>query len=131
MIEPEAEPEQEAPPNHYHGNEVRTLFIVGAVIMILDLAYAVNHLETTFAVSFAAIIVIGYAAGITTEKVWSAVLNAGVATVALPFFETYAVREYNLNGMSSFFWVNEALAVIFLVALYLSIRTLRWMLQAK
>lgn len=125
------QPEATQLPHHYHGDSVRTLFIIAALIMVLGLAFVVQNTTVPYSVSIVCILILGVSAGTTSQRIWSALLNAGVALVALLMFETYSVREYSVNGLTGFFWLNELLSFIFLLALYFGIRTLRWLLQTK
>lgn len=116
---------------HYHGDEVRVLFLVSAVVLIVAQSTGANlPLSSTGAVIAAIILVV--AAGVTNPAQsgihW---LNAIVAIVGTLLFGTSAVEHYRA-GISVFdpsFTAIEALALLSLVALYYTTRTIRGDIQ--
>jgi hypothetical protein len=121
-------PKREIP--HYHGDEVRILFLVGAIIMILARSTGAEFpLPTGLAVLGAALLVI--AAGITNpNQVWIHWVNAALALFGTLVFGRAAVTHYR-EGFAilepSFLYV-EVLALISLIALYFTTRTIRGLL---
>jgi hypothetical protein len=115
---------------HYHGDEVRVMFVVAAIIMILGQSTGAELPLSTFgSVLAAAALVI--AAGVTSPRLtrihW---INAAFSFVGTLIFGTTAVTSYR-DGVSIFdssFVYVEALALIALVSLYFTIRTLRGIL---
>lgn len=115
---------------HYHGDEVRGLFVVSALVIIFAQSTGAElPLSTTGAVFSAAVLVI--AAGITNPKqTWIHWVNAFFAIVGTLLFGTAAVDHYRA-GISVFepsFIYVEALAFLSLVALYYTTRTIRGIL---
>ncbi len=118
-------PEREIP--HYHGNGVRVLFVVSAVVLIVAQSTGAElPLGTTGAVVSAVLLVI--TAGITNPaQYWIHWANACIAIIGTLLFGTTAVDHYRAGfGVfdSSFMYV-EALALFSLMALYLTTRTIR------
>lgn len=112
---------------HYHGDGVRVIFVVGAVVLIVAQSTgAVLPLSTFEAVVCAIFLVI--AAGITNPAQhgihW---MNAFIALVGTLLFGTSAINHYRA-GLSIFdpsFVYIEALALLSLFALYFTTRTIR------
>jgi len=112
---------------HYHGDEARVLFFAGAVVLIVAQSTGADlPLSTAGAVISAVVLVV--AAGITNPaQGWIHWLNAFIAVYGTILFGMAAVDRYR-GGTSifdpSFFYI-EALALLSLVALYFTIRTIR------
>lgn len=118
-------PRHEIP--HYHGDAVRGLFVVGALVLIVAQSTGAElPLSTTGAVMSAVILVI--AAGITNPaQEWIHWLNAFLAIIGTLLFGTAAVAHYRagLSFFDSSFVFIEALMLLSLIALYLTTRTIR------
>lgn len=118
-------PRREIP--HYHGDSVRVIFFVSAILIIVAQSTGTNLPLSTFgAVATAVLLVV--AAGITNPaQFWIHWLNAIFALVGTLLFGTTAVGQYRA-GVSAFdpsFLNVEALALLSLVALYFTTRTIR------
>ncbi len=116
---------------HYHGDEARILFFIGAIILIVAQSTGAElPLSTMGAVVSAVLLVI--LAGITNPaEYWIHWLNAFIAIGGALLFGTTAVDRYRA-GVSLFdpsFIYIEALALIALVALYFTTRTIRGLAQ--
>ena len=116
---------------HYHGNEVRGIFVLGALVLIVAQSTGADlPLSTTQAVVSAVVLVI--TAGITNPaQYWIHWLNAFLAISGTLLFGTSAVEHYRA-GVSVFdpsFTYTEALALLSLIALYFTTRTIRGLLQ--
>lgn len=122
-------PRREIP--HYHGDQLRTIFVVSAVVLIVAQSTGAElPLSTLGAVISAAVLVI--AAGVT-NPVQSGIhwFNEVVALAGTLLFGSTAVDHYRA-GISFFdpsFIYIEALALLSLAALYLTTRTIRGILQ--
>ncbi len=116
---------------HYHGDEARIVFVVSAIVIIVAQSTGADlPLSTAGAVISAAILVI--AAGVTNPAQsgihW---FNALLAITGTLLFGTAAVNHYRA-GISLFdpsFTYLEALALLSLIALYLTTRTIRGITQ--
>ncbi|HUY05572.1 MAG TPA: hypothetical protein VMV62_02580 [Candidatus Paceibacterota bacterium] len=116
---------------HYHGDEVRMIFFVSAIILIVAQSTGAElPLSTSGAVISAVILVI--AAGVTNPSQSSIHwLDALLAVIGTVLFGTTAVEHYRA-GMSVFdasFAYTEALAILSLIALYFTTRTIRGTIQ--
>ncbi|HUY62852.1 MAG TPA: hypothetical protein VMV50_03670 [Candidatus Paceibacterota bacterium] len=116
---------------HYHGDAVRALFVLGALVLIVAQSTGADlPLSTTGSVVAAVILVI--AAGITNPaQTWIHWFNALLAAIGSLVFGESAFVHYR-QGVSVFdpsFAYIEAIAVISLIALYYTVRTIRGTLQ--
>jgi len=114
---------------HYYGDIVRFLFMLAAIIMLITLPFLVDKLPTSVYVSIFIILAIGILAGITNPlQKWMSVLNGVISTAALFTFEYYAVSSLTNSGIKNLYFItNQILAIVFLFALYYSIKTIRAM----
>lgn len=116
------------PLSHYYGDKVRQLFIAGAIIMAVFLPFFGHEIPSVASVSIVAILVLGVAAGLTSPKRrLTSLLDVLISLGAVVVFERVALEVYNLAGLNLFFVINQALAIIFLVALYYATKTMRGM----
>ena len=118
-------PRREIP--HYHGAGVRTIFVVGAVVLIVAQSTGADLPLSTFGAVISAVFLV-IAAGITNPAQhtihW---VNAFIAIVGTLLFGTTAVNHYRAGASlfdPSFIYV-EALTILSLMALYLTTRTIR------
>ncbi|MBU6388301.1 hypothetical protein KGQ72_00245 [Patescibacteria group bacterium] len=112
---------------HYHGDEVRVLFVVSAIVLIVAQSTGAElPLSTTGAVVSAVLLVV--TAGITNPaQGWIHWLNAFIAVYGTLLFGMSAVNHYRA-GISFFdasFSYIETLALLSLIALYFTTRTIR------
>lgn len=112
---------------HYHGDAARILFVVGAILLIVAKSTGADIPLSTFATVASAVMLV-VAAGITNPaQFWIHWINACIATYGTILFGTTAVEHYRA-GISildvSFLYV-EALALLSLIALYFTTRTVR------
>ncbi len=109
-------------------DNVRKLFIVAGIIMILDLPFV--HKELPIPLSLSILIILGIAifAGMTSPKDrYVDFLDTLLSMGGFIIFQYSAVQIY-LSGDSLFdflFLTNEALALIFFFATYYSVQSLR------
>ena len=117
---------------HYHGDGVRVLFVVSAIVLIVAQSTGAELPLSTLGTVVSAVMLV-IAAGITNpmqyEIHWA---NALIAIAGTLLFGTTAVSNYRA-GMSFFdpsFVYVEALALLSLIALYFTTRTIRGITQA-
>lgn len=118
-------PHREIP--HYHGDAVRVLFVASAILLIVAKSTGAELPLSTFGTVAAAVMLV-VAAGITNPtQFWIHWANAFLAIVGTVLFGTTAVEHYRAGTSffdSSFMFI-EALALLALVALYFTTRTIR------
>lgn len=116
---------------HYHGDSVRTLFIIGGLIMIISYPFFSSFIKAPIAFSIIGVIALAIFGGLMNPKQkWVMAMNAIIPIAAFAVFEYAAVYTYlNLSPVRdihvAFFWVNQVLSVIFFSAAYLATKTLR------
>lgn len=114
-------------PPHYHGVAVRILFIAAALVLLIAASTgATLPLSDTMAVLTAIALMI--AAGITNpEQTWIHWINGGIAMIESVLFALGAIGYYRISRsiFDPTFLFTEILAVIFLLALYFSTKTVR------
>jgi len=118
---------------HYYGDIVRKLFFAAAILMLAGLPFFADRLPVSTIESLVIIVAIGFFAGLTNPvEPFPAIINTLTSAVAVVVFEYYAVLNYQLNSVGdSLFLVDQALAIIFLFALYYGTKTLRAMIVDK
>lgn len=114
---------------HYHGDEVRALFFAGALVLIVAQSTGADLPISTFGAVVTAVVLV-VAAGITNPgQSWIHWLNALLAVSGTLLFGMAAVEHYRA-GMSIIdpsFTYTEILALLSLIALYFTTRTIRGM----
>ena len=114
--------------SHYYGDSVRQLLLAAAALMLIGMPFYTDDLsvELPFIIIAAVVLVIVAA---LTSPMKSAVISADVVVsgVGLVIFEIWAILGYGESTTVQFV-LREALAVLFLFALYFSTKTLRSML---
>jgi hypothetical protein len=116
---------------HYYGDIVRKLFFAAAILMLAGLPFFNDQLPVSTIWSLAAIVTIGFLAGITNPvKQLPAWINTIASGVGVIIFEYFSVENFQTSygGPSALFYANQALAIIFLAALYFGTKTLRAMI---
>ena len=114
--------------SHYYGDSVRQILLAAAALMLVGMPFYTDDLsvEMPFIVIAAVVLVIVAA---LTSPMKSAVISADVIVsgVGLIIFEIWAILGYGESTVLQFV-LREALAILFLFALYFSSKTLRSML---
>lgn len=122
-------------PEHYYGDSVRKLMLLGGIIMIFAYPFFQAYTGVPLALSILFALAIVCLAGLQhPTHAWIAVLNTLASTVAFVAFEYKAVTFYLspfFNEAPLFFWVNQLLSLIFLLAVYYSTKTARSQLLQK
>lgn len=122
-------PHHEIP--HYHGDGVRALFVASAVLLIVAKSTGAELPLSTFGTVVAAVILV-IAAGVTNPASrgihW---LNAALSVMGTLLFGRTAVNHYSAgtNIADTSFLFVEALALLSLIALYFTTRTIRGIKQ--
>lgn len=114
---------------HYYGDIVRKLFLSSAIFIIIVLPFMVNYIEVPVYVSILAALFISVFAGITNPlQKWVVIFDFGIAFLGAFIFELAAINGYTTYSLTHrTFWVNQIEAVIFIIALYYSTKTVRGM----
>ena len=108
---------------HYYGNEVRVLFVICAVLLFVLTPIFGNILPgTIYFIPLSSAILLLLAA-LTNPKVkWVIAIDCIAAGAFLVFVEVAALRLYT-SGSSSAFVAREVIGLMFMLALYFSLKT--------
>jgi hypothetical protein len=112
---------------HYHGDTVRILFLISAIVMLIAETTGASLPLTTFSILTLAILLV-VAAGITNPaQTWIHYINIALAVFGTITFGLYAIREYQATGefLTQTYIFAEVLALILLVAVYYATKTVR------
>lgn len=113
---------------HYYGDMVRTLFLVGAIIMLLTLPFGPTITNVSSTMVLLVILLLSITAGITNpQQTWINIVNLGISLIAFIVFEYHALTNDfpSKNELIVPFFINQILAIIFLIAIYYSVKTVR------
>lgn len=112
---------------HYYGDIVRYLFLSAGVLMLIGLPIFQDYINLPVIISVCAIAILGIAAGLTNpQQMMSATANFVVAIAGFIIFAYNSVVAYgNEIADDKFLLSNVVLGVLFLFALYFSMKTLR------
>jgi phosphatidylserine synthase len=122
---------------HYYGDSIRVIFIVSGIVMLCSFPFFSSLVGLPAIVSIIGIMVLVVLGGLLSPvSRWVFVVSSIVPMAGFALFEYYAYYAYtNLSSLVPthvyFFWVNQFLALMFFFATYLSIKTLRGMIQSK
>ncbi len=123
----EMPPEDPSKIPHYYGDYVRQLFLAIAAILVVVIPIWKDFLPVNILIEISAIVALVILAGLTNpSKKWTIVFDTVLAALGVVAFETAAVSMW--SGTSFFlFGMREVVSLLFLFALYFSIKTLRSM----
>src|SRR3989344_6410588 len=115
--------------SHYYGDIVRVIFIVGAVYLLLLLPTMTETFNIPALISIFAVVILGISAGITNPvQEFSVKLNALISIVFLIIF-AYLGWYSRVNNIGGWFELaNQVAALLFLIASYFSVKSLRGMM---
>jgi len=114
-------------PHHYYGDIVRRLFLVVAFFMLLTLPFFLEKIPLPYYLGIFSILLLIIFSGLTNPKqLWVSVFDGTISLLGVIIFGYYAIDAYLLYSVISlYFWVNQLFALIFLISLYYSIKTIR------
>lgn len=114
--------------SHYYGDYIRKLFFAIGIIMLLGMPIFSKDINLGAFTAVLGVLVIDMLAGMTSPKRKIIILfDALVSLLGTAFFELYAFFRFDFYGtvFDGYFLFNQIIAVLFFVALYLSIKTFR------
>lgn len=122
---------------HYYGDRIRGLFVFTGVLMTITLPFFSSIIKLPITISLIAMLGLAILGGFLNPVQKSIiVIDTIVSIVAFLVFEYYAVTTYMYAepGVSMnvyFYWLNQIFALLFFLAVYLSIKTLRGKMLAS
>ncbi len=122
---------------HYYGDSVRLIFLVSGLVMLCSFPFFAPLIGIPVVVSILSIIALVILGGLLSPVsqfmfyVSSVVPIAGFILFEYYAYYTYITLPATIPLHLYFFWVNQFLALMFFFATYLSVKTLRGMMQNK
>lgn len=113
------------PPPHYYGDTVRVLFLIAGIALMIITATYRDTVNVPVSMSMLGAIILVLSAGFTAYKQHIMVFVDFIVALFSTFFFESIVLYGSYNRNDSLFWIYQGLALIFLVALYFSVKTLR------
>ena len=116
---------------HYYGDAVRVIFVVAGLAMIVMFPFFSSLLKIPVILPIIFVLALAIFGGFLNPKqLWIIVVNTIISVLACAIFQYYAVTAYlNLSPEIQinvwFFWINQALAVLFFLSIYLSVKSWR------
>lgn len=120
------ESNQSKPFSHYYGDLVRIIFVIGAVVILWGMPRISEILSLPIILPIIAVVILGITAGFTNPvSLTSMKINVMVSVVFLIIFSYVAWYSYTHEIGSVIEFANQAVAVLFLIASYFSVKSLR------
>ena len=111
---------------HYYGDVVRILMLCGAGLMLVGLPLG-SPAAPLPVVIIMAVIAVGFAALTNPWKQWVIIADVFACAAIAVWYELLAVSAYEIQ-VSVGFVVGEAIAILYLIAFYFALKTLRAMM---
>ncbi len=118
-------------PEHYYGDVVRAIFLAAGIVFLITMVRDREFLSFYLVVGVLSVLALTILAGLTNPRSKKIIkIDAAVSVIMFLLFEYLAIAGYSdAPGFTdSVFFLRQALAVLFLIALYFSTKTLRGML---
>src|SRR3989344_3610993 len=110
---------------HYYGDIVRQLFIAGALLILIGAPFYADTLSVELPYEMVAALVLAALAALVNPHSKPLLLaNAVAAGVCLLVYEHWALTQYDTSTWTQFI-LRELIALIFLIAFYFSLKTVR------
>ncbi len=117
--------------SHYYGNQVRQLFIAAAALILIGAPFYADSLRSELPFEIAgALVLVALAAVANPHNKSIFFMSAIVAGTGLAIYETWALNWYFESTWVQFV-LREVIAVLFLVAFYFNVKTVRAFLLGK
>jgi len=113
--------------SHYYGDFVRQAFVAAAALMLLAAPFYADDLHSELPFEIIGAVFLVAAAAMTNPWNRTVILaDAIIAGVGLVIFELWALGEYDAITTTQFI-LRQAIAVLFMIAFYFSMKTVRAM----
>lgn len=116
------------PSSHYYGSLVRKLFVLAVILQLIIILIDKDLIQFNLVVGVISALAIIMLAGFTSPaNKWAIIGDLAFAAVSFVVFEYLAIaRQLQVNTFSDFiFLIRQALAIIFVIAVYFSAKTVR------
>lgn len=112
---------------HYYGSAVRELLLGAAILMLVTSPLYADQLTSEFPFEVLGAIVAVCCAALTNPyKRWVMGANAVVSGVGFVIFQSWAIMDFDASDPIAFV-LREAISIVWLFALYFSMKTFRAM----
>ncbi|HUC31588.1 MAG TPA: hypothetical protein VMR99_02800 [Candidatus Paceibacterota bacterium] len=116
---------------HYYDTIVRKLFLAGAIVLILTYPFFSPLLPERPAFILIGIVLLSVMAGLTNPKQrWTSLIDIAVSLFAVVYFENHAIIFVRNPSLFWIFMTDQLLVLIFIVALYFSVKTF-WEMSSR
>ncbi len=118
----------ERPVAHYYGDHVRSLFIAAGILLLISIPIDKVLLPLNVVIGVAAVLVMTVLAAYTNPREkFSIFADSIIAALLFISFEYFAIEAYLGAGtfFNTIFLLREGIALLSLLALYFSIKSLR------
>lgn len=115
---------------HYYGDIVRLCFVAAGLLLLVTILVDKELLSLYLTIGVVGVLGMVVLAGLTSPRTFVVlIIEAVVAGLAFIFFEYVAIARYEAVESldDGIFFLRQALALIFLVALYFSVKSIRGM----
>jgi hypothetical protein len=116
------------PANHYYGSLVRKLFVFAVILQLIIILIDRDLIQFNLVVGVISVLVIVVLAGFTSPaNKWAMIGDLVFAAVSFIIFEYLAIaRQLQVDTFfDSIFLMRQVLAIIFVIAVYFSTKTVR------
>jgi phosphatidylserine synthase len=116
---------------HYYGDLVRVMFMFAGIVMLVTFPFFSGLIGVPTLLSTLVVIALALMAGLVNPRQkWVLVLNVIVSVIAFLLLEYHAYFAFtyldnSITLHSVFFWVSQVLALLFFLATYFSMKTVR------
>ncbi len=112
---------------HYYGDSVRKLFVAVAAITIITLPFFRDFIHIPAFYYVVAMTLLLIVAGFTNpDHRWVGIMDMAISIYGIYFFESEALSAYGFYSTEIwYFWTNQLIAFLFVIALYYSAKTER------
>ncbi|MFZ2556094.1 MAG: hypothetical protein WAZ27_02205 [Minisyncoccia bacterium] len=114
---------------HYYGDYVRQIFIIAGVAMLIFAPLLISRSPTLLPFQVGGAIILVFLAALTNpQKMWVLIADSLAAGIGIVVFEALALAAYSAGNWLAFI-VVEAITILFLLAFYFSLKTVRAMMH--
>lgn len=114
---------------HYYGDYVRQIFIITGVAMLIFAPFLMSRAPALLPFQIGGAIALVFLAALTNpHKMWVVIADAVAAGVGIVVFEALALAAYSAGNWIAFIAI-EAITILFLLAFYFSLKTVRAMMH--
>ncbi|KKW20130.1 MAG: hypothetical protein UY63_C0001G0035 [Parcubacteria group bacterium GW2011_GWA2_51_10] len=114
--------------SHYYGDFVRQLLVGAAALIVIGAPFYADSLRAELPFEVVGALILVALAAVTNPWNRNVIVADAIASgVGMAVFQTWALSGYDAAGPIAFV-LRQALAILFLVAFYFSVKTLRAMI---